>query len=107
MPVRSATVFGRQEMTFCLYLLMMYNTIYDDKTLRLEAKLATGMVQKVHIQFGADTERLKSALQMLTTLHNQCHPLPNDLRDLRLYIPTHQSADSTTEIRSHSPQQDV
>ena len=106
MPVRSATVFGRQEMTFCLYLLMMYNTIYDDKTLRLEAKLATGMVQKLQIQVGADrTIEVCSADVDYRTL--QCHPLPNDLRDLRLYIPTHQSADSTTEIRSHSPQQDV
>ena len=41
---------------------------YEDEKRRLEEKLATGIVSKVYIQFGADLERLQSALQMLTTL---------------------------------------
>eukprot|EP00986_Skeletonema_menzelii_P014001 scaffold8741_cov142-Skeletonema_menzelii.AAC.8 len=43
---------------------------YEDEKLRLEEKLATGMVSKVYIQFGADLERLQSALRMLTTLQS-------------------------------------
>jgi hypothetical protein len=43
---------------------------YEEEKRRLEEKLATGIVFKVYIQFGADLERLQSALQMLTTLQS-------------------------------------
>ncbi len=43
---------------------------YEEEKSRLEQKLATGIVSKVYIQFGADLERLQSALQLLTTLQS-------------------------------------
>ena len=43
---------------------------YDEEVRRLTQKLETGIVSKVYLQFGADLEKLQSALQMLTTLQS-------------------------------------
>lgn len=65
---------------------------YEDEMLRLEQKLATGIVSKVYIQFGANLERLQSALQLLTMLQSSSSSSPPTSKQFEIcgsiFLPT-------------------